>query len=421
MERSRGVCKCATYEDLATQQSELNPSIADLARYLGQQPAQSSTMISLDYLCGDQALAESKYIGENDLEKILDGIFDGDEQRHVILVEDIEPRLISLLGEKLDIDPVFFAGHITTNFGDIEHVPPPPSLALLPSQIAAAEYLHTHYQRVMDLGNADLFQGAAYALKTNSNIVRNVRRLPALSGRQLGLAHLVRYLRYQPPPGFTVANPSLLSLCYYPIRISLAEWNLYIHLTSRCVKHYEYTLSSAQNRLHDDDIKDLQRWRRRSKQSQHKLLLVEAFVDHWRQQEADGRPTWDMALMDIRYLRQQLEQYSISLEQMISVATSMVQLIDSRRSLQDAANVKQLTLIALIFVPLSWVASLFSLSDKYAPGHEKFWVYIATALSVLFLVLLLSALRYSHVEGFLKSSIGRLSLIRRVKINAGPA
>lgn len=84
---------------------------------------------------------------------------------------------------------------------------------------------------------------------------------------------------------------------------------------------------------------------------------------------------------------------------MVPMATSMVQLLDSRRSMREAANVSRLTFIALVFVPLSWVASLFSMSDSFSPGHENFWVYFVTALPVLFLVLLLSAVQWHQLVG----------------------
>lgn len=87
---------------------------------------------------------------------------------------------------------------------------------------------------------------------------------------------------------------------------------------------------------------------------------------------------------------------------MVPMATSMVQLLESRRSMLEAANVSRLTFIALVFVPLSWVASLFSMADDYSPGHRNFWVYFATALPVLFLVVLLSAVQWGQLEGKLK-------------------
>jgi Mg2+ and Co2+ transporter CorA len=181
----------------------------------------------------------------------------------------------------------------------------------------------------------------------------------------------------------------------------LAEWILYTHLTSRYFKYYEYTVQDIENRLHNSDIIDLQRWRRRSMQSQHKLNLLSEFIDYWLQQESNKQP-WSLIQKDIKHLQSQLEHFERSLEHIIPVATSMVQLLDSRRWMLEAANVSRLTFIALVFVPLSWVASLFSMSENYSPGEENFWVYFATALPVLFLVLLLSAVQWDQLEGKLK-------------------
>ncbi|KAF5007510.1 hypothetical protein FDECE_6157 [Fusarium decemcellulare] len=396
----------------------------------------------------------------------------------LLLIENITPDLIVRVGQALDIDPLFFADYIVTNFEDIEKEPPPPSLAILPSLISKKEYLHLHYQQVLDMGSAEPFIDAAYGLKTDSNVPRNVRRLTPLSARQLALARascsiffrnigsssiglllvdppithvveapgrkrertyqtkamysgfedfappesfssfatgrahgawdktsmldsIVHYFCTQPPPGLHSSSPSIMSIGYYPIRIVLAEWNLYIHLTSRFSKYYEYSLRDMSSRLHDNDIVDLQRWRRRCKQSRHKLSLLAGFVNHWIQDEDDKEP-WTLILNDVNYLRQQLQDYRQSLEQMVTVATSMVQLLDSRRSILEAVNVRRLTYIALVFVPLAWVASLFSMSDGYSPGDEHFWVYFATALPLLSLVLLLSTFPYERLLQLLK-------------------
>lgn len=75
-------------------------------------------------------------------------------------------------------------------------------------------------------------------------------------------------------------------------------------------------------------------------------------------------------LNGLDHLSNKIEHYGQSLEPVIPVLTSMVQLLDSRRSIQ---NVRRLTTVALAFVHhLSWVVSLFSMADGYAPGQEMF-------------------------------------------------
>lgn len=203
---------------------------------------------------------------------------------------------------------------------------------------------------------------------------------PALNRKVRGsLLHELRYYFEEHPPGFQFDNPSLLSLCYYPIRIALGEWMMYDHLMSRFVKHYEYSLQDIHSRLHDPEIQDLQRWRRRSKQTIHKLDLTKRYVTCWMGKEPDMEP-WKIILDDVSHITSQITQYAHSLEQMVPVATSMVQLLDSRRSIEEAVNVRRLTFIALVFIPLSWAASLFSMADDFVPGAAHFWVYFAVSL-----------------------------------------
>ncbi|KAK3901711.1 hypothetical protein C8A05DRAFT_44695 [Staphylotrichum tortipilum] len=403
-----------SYRDFVQSRCQTNPCVTGLAEYLRRGPGAASTIVTLDYPRSGQSAPNPQTVAEADLTKLIDATSTTAGQ--VLLVENIQPHLISLLGEILDVDPIFFAGHVTTEFQDIEKAPPPPSLALFPSQIAEKAYLHLHYQQVLDLGRADAFKFSSYSLKSDSNVPRNVRRLPRLSGRQLALARaccsilvkkidcswiclvlmdppakmvletlasggrksypstllhggfegfgdhlpdkksmlnsLLSYFRHQ-PPGFIVAEPRILSLGYYPIRIGLAEWIVYTHLISRYFKYYEYTLCDIENRLRESDIIDLQRWQRRSMQSRHKLILLSEFIDYWLQQEAD-KQQWNLVLKDIKHIFSQLEQHSSSLEHMVPMAT-------------------RLTFIALVFVPLSWVASLFSMADDYSPGHSSFW------------------------------------------------
>jgi hypothetical protein len=199
----------------------------------------------------------------------------------------------------------------------------------------------------------------------------------------------LRYYFQHHPPGFKPSDPTMLTLCYYPLRIVLAEWMTYVHLMSRTVKHYEYSLKNTETQLHELDISDLQRWRRRTKRSLHKLELQGEFVRLGLARESDPEP-WVVMLDDITHLQDQITEYGRSLEQVVPLATSVAQLIDSRRTIDEAVNVRRLTYIALVFVPLAWVASLFSMTDDFAPGGVYFWVYFAVSIPLALAILLWS-------------------------------
>ncbi|KAH7156085.1 hypothetical protein EDB81DRAFT_880418 [Dactylonectria macrodidyma] len=459
-----------SYQDFVSHRTRLNPCLSGLATYLSSKPRNASTTIVIDYPHDGGPPSSPISIAEPSYANLIDGI---SSATRFIFVEDIGPRLINLLGALLDVDPLFFANHFSTDLRNVELATPPPSAVLPPSVVSERGYLHLHYQQVVSLGPAEALKDAAYSLKSDSNIPRNIRRLPPLSGRQLALARaccsvlvkkiangssiglclidppvraaidapkqgprkaypakhvqggledfgppssyssyingkdndlwdnssmlssLLHYYR-TPPPGFSRQNPTILDVGYYPVRLVLSEWSVYTILISRYFKYYEYSLNDMAHRLHDDDIIDLQRWRRRSKQSQQKLSVLAAFISYWMPQQQ--HQPWAVVLDDVHHVRQQLKYYSQSLEQIVMVATSMVQLFDSRRSILEAVNVRRLTYIALVFVPLSWVASLFSMSEGYVPGNRNFWVYFATALPLVVVVLLVSAIPYDRVK-----------------------
>lgn len=59
----------------------------------------------------------------------------------------------------------------------------------------------------------------------------------------------------------------------------------------------------------------------------------------------------------------------------------------TERSIREAKSVKALTILGIIFIPLAYVASLFSMSDGYRPGEKLFWVYFAVALPLVVLII----------------------------------
>lgn len=176
-----------SYMNYVKLRARSNPCINGLERYLQQPGTRSSSVVYIDYPTGPNSPELQPIRAESDkITNLIDTI--PPAITRLILIEDISPQLISLVGNRLDIDPLFFADYVNTSFENIELAPPPPSLAILPSLLSQRGYLHLHYQQVLDLGEAGIFQDAAYALKTDANVTRNIRRLVPLSGKQLALA-----------------------------------------------------------------------------------------------------------------------------------------------------------------------------------------------------------------------------------------
>lgn len=472
-----------SFADSITRRSIQNPCLVALVEHMKHAPKGDSTIQLLEYAADGTLLPRLDQFDQRGLPRL----FESPQQAigRILLIENLRPDVISCLGEHLDVDPLFFADYITTDFQGIDKAPPPPSLAFCPSQIIERGHIHIHYQQVIDLESPGYHRNPEYGLHTEHNVPRNIRQLPSLSGRQLALSRaccsilvkrldntwysespcaeqspshhcvtitndhtiaiiltdppvkdvfqgfkragnriyqaktlhggfedfqpsttedfdkssmlssLLHYFRKH-PPGFGTTNPSTLCFAYYPLRIALAEWVVYSHLVSRYHKHYEYSLQDVHKRPLESDIVDLQRWRRRLTQSRQKLNLLSQFITYWKKDEVEKQP-WDMLLLDIDSILSKLEHYGHSMEQVVPVATGMVQLLDARESARQAANVTTLTYIATVFVPMSWVAGLFSMSDRFLPGGDKFWVYVSTAFPLSLVALLVSFIPLWHM------------------------
>lgn len=170
---------------------------------------------------------------------------------------------------------------------------------------------------------------------------------------------------------------------------------LYTQLMSCYVKSYEYSFRIRKPRSMETDIIDLQRWRRRSKQSLHKLHLVELFLAKNLVHRSDRIGFEDISAYttlreDFRYLSTRIEHHDRSFESIIPVAATIVQLTDTRISINEAVNVRYLTYVGLVFLPLTFASGIFSMQDRFLPGQGSFAIYISVAVPLVTVVVVVS-------------------------------
>lgn len=215
---------------------------------------------------------------------------------------------------------------------------------------------------------------------------------------------LINYWSLSLPPQMETARPSVLSIAYYPLRIIAAEWIKYVEIMRQSVKQYEYQINNIPNlakmlERFDSDLKALQSWRRRTISTRHKLDSIIHFVTMARHGSVDDE-TADLLLRDYRHLEAAVARHGQLLEMMLPVLTSLVQVVDSRRSFIETANISRLTYLALAFVPLSFISSVFSMSADFAPDGNKFWVYFVVAIPLMMLVFALARLPVAELNLF---------------------
>lgn len=169
-----------------------------------------------------------------------------------------------------------------------------------------------------------------------------------------------------------------------------AEWVVYAELMYHGIKQYEYSPDTALAALGEinvliADMHSLDQWARRFISSTNKIRNVIQYLNYRTSNEGDAEQAADM-LADYEHISQGIETYGRRLEVLVSTATSLIQAIDCRRSFTETVNISRLTYLALSFIPLTFVSSLFSMNDHIAPGGRLFGLYFAVSIPLCLLV-----------------------------------
>lgn len=97
------------------------------------------------------------------------------------------------------------------------------------------------------------------------------------------------------------------------------------------------------------------------------------------------RVDWSDCQKDFQYIYFRLKTLKERADTLMQSMTGLASIAGNRQNLEEAKRVKRLNLLALLFVPLAFTSSLFSMQDEYAPNQDKFWVYWVSALGAVVL------------------------------------
>ena len=239
---------------------------------------------------------------------------------------------------------------------------------------------------------------------------------------RLGLFDDLLYYWSSEPPGFDRMDPSLGSLSFYQLQVVAGEWVKYVAVMQSGIKQYEYSAHGLPSvldqlgKLHSD-LRSLQSWRRRSMSSKHKIKATSHFLRSNIASNSSPDKSLLLLLEDYEYIAARMDDSGQRLENMLPVVTSLVQIVDSQGAYAETANITRLTILALVFVPLTFVSSVFSMNTTNGPGGQYFWVYFVVAIPVTTLVLLVASPSKLNLRSLLRC-IGRRN--RRLHTTESP-
>ncbi|KAL2064565.1 hypothetical protein VTL71DRAFT_3702 [Oculimacula yallundae] len=109
-------------------------------------------------------------------------------------------------------------------------------------------------------------------------------------------------------------------------------------------------------------------------------------------------------LQDIQFLRRRYERRDETLRAQASYDASMASLEESRIGIQQNASVKTLTQLAFVFIPLSFVTSVFGMNVDVLSGDGAKWWTVFVGIAIVYTVVNwgLVWLRLEHVRMFIR-------------------
>ncbi|KAL5114710.1 hypothetical protein ACEQ8H_007379 [Pleosporales sp. CAS-2024a] len=88
---------------------------------------------------------------------------------------------------------------------------------------------------------------------------------------------------------------------------------------------------------------------------------------------------WKDCEKDFQYAYFRLKILKERADNLTTSMTGLASIAGNRQNLEEAKRVKRLNLLALLFIPLAYTSSLFSMQDPYMPNQPHFWVYWISA------------------------------------------
>jgi hypothetical protein len=208
-------------------------------------------------------------------------------------------------------------------------------------------------------------------------------------------------------------NPSILA--YRALQIICAEWlTITAYITTR-LSQIEYELAKPSFRNDPSGIQSsltkLHIWHHKVPINSAMLRSMQDTLSHDRFLVAKYSTNCMRSLKDdAERVYSEMGRLEQRIERIMALATAIASIEESRRAIQQNQNLERLTYLVVIFAPLAFVSSFFSMAADLGALKETFWVYFAVAAPlgiVVFLIVDFERLRRA-VEG------GRVWIRKRV-------
>ena len=97
----------------------------------------------------------------------------------------------------------------------------------------------------------------------------------------------------------------------------------------------------------------------------------------------------DVILEDFSSICERLEYCGQRINSLMTIVLGATTLLEAQHANWETKSVSRLTILALVFAPLSFTTGLFSMSGRFLPGQPDGWVFWAVSVPLIALVFIL--------------------------------
>jgi Mg2+ and Co2+ transporter CorA len=83
---------------------------------------------------------------------------------------------------------------------------------------------------------------------------------------------------------------------------------------------------------------------------------------------------------DLEYLLARIEIISGRCNRMTDILLSTMSILESQKSIEQSEQVNKLTRLAFVYIPLSFISSIFGMNVKEIQVNPSIWVFFLTAI-----------------------------------------
>ena len=173
-----------------------------------------------------------------------------------------------------------------------------------------------------------------------------------------------------------------------------AEWYTLIKYATTRLTQLEWELENPH--LQDDvgglevTIEKLHSWRRRfslfrtlTSEVLEKIVKREHFSSYTGNRLGDLQRDYEIIVCDI-------EKLHVRADRIMAVVTATMSIEESKKAFDQNRSLARLTWLAVTFVPLSFITSMFSMQSDLSSLKQSYWIFFTVGIPVTTLVLLVT-------------------------------